>query len=45
MNAALVLAGLILLVAAGFLVSLPLGLALAGLALIFTGWASTVRTR
>lgn len=40
---ALILAGLVAIVAAAFLVYLPAGFAALGLALIFTGWASSPR--
>lgn len=39
----LYLAGLVVLVAAAFLVAVPLGLAAAGGALLFIGWASDTK--
>lgn len=41
MTVLLYLAGLALVVAAAFLVAVPLGIAAAGCALLFIGWAST----
>ena len=41
MTRLLILAGIALIVLAAALVTLPLGIAALGVALVFTGWAST----